>query len=230
MCHYQIVFYWHLPNTFLQHRSIVQGSMPWAAFAMHVLAKFANRTPFFPWSWLLISLTSPKMDPHKPIKMCYHITGCAILFQSYKFKMAAYASSGHLEFWKMLNILRLATKLILISQKYRTCMSNKSLQYSPLQAQHCGYETIAFFPLVDYDLVSCSLLGWVGLWGFLWWAPSAKRKDHHGVSSGWSSVWHSSNTGLPSSQYEPISIILGVWPFCLTPSFFRSITFWRAYG
>ena len=30
---------------------------------------------------------------------------------------------------------------------------------------------------------------WVGLWGFLWWAPSAKRKDHHGVSSGWSSIW-----------------------------------------
>ena len=24
------------------------------------------------------------------------------------------------------------------------------------------------------------ILGWVGLWGFLWWAPSAKRKDHHG--------------------------------------------------
>ena len=39
-------------------------------------------------------------------------------------------------------------------------------------------------------------LGWVGLWGFLCWAPSAKRKDHHGVSSGWSSVWHRSNTGL----------------------------------
>ena len=75
-----------------------------------------------------------------------------------------------------------------------------------------------------------SELGWVGLWGFLWWAPSAKRKDHHGVSSGWSSVWHCSNTGLSSSQYEQISIILGVWPFCLTPIFFRSITFWRAYG
>ena len=74
------------------------------------------------------------------------------------------------------------------------------------------------------------LLGWVGLWGFLWWAPSAKRKDHHGVSSGWSSVWHCSNTGLSSSQYEQISIILGVWPFCLTPFIFRSITFWRAYG
>ena len=73
-------------------------------------------------------------------------------------------------------------------------------------------------------------LGWVGLWGFLWWAPLAKRKDHHGVSSGWSSVWHCSNSGLSSSQYEQISIILGVWPFCLTPIFFRSITFWRAYG
>ena len=77
-------------------------------------------------------------------------------------------------------------------------------------------------------LVPCR--GWVGLWGFLWWAPSAKRKDHHGVSSGWSSVWHRSNTGLSSTQYEQIPIIPGVWPFWLTPFFFRSITFWRAYG
>ena len=61
-------------------------------------------------------------------------------------------------------------------------------------------------------------------------APLAKGKDHHGVSSGWSSVWHRSNTGLSSTQYEQIPIILGVWPFCLTPFFFRSITFWRAYG
>ena len=72
--------------------------------------------------------------------------------------------------------------------------------------------------------------GWVGLWGFLWWAPSAQRKDHHGVSSGWSSVWHRSNAGLFSTQYEQIQIILGVWPFWLTPFFFRSITFWRVYG
>ena len=72
--------------------------------------------------------------------------------------------------------------------------------------------------------------GWVGLWGFLWWAPSAKGKDHHWVSSGWSSIWHRSNTGLSSTQYEQIPIILGVWPFWLTPFFFRSITFWRAYG
>ena len=62
--------------------------------------------------------------------------------------------------------------------------------------------------------------GWVGLWGFLWWAPSAKGKDHHGVSSGWSRVWHRSNTGLSSTQYEQIPIILGVWPFWLTPFFF----------
>ena len=71
--------------------------------------------------------------------------------------------------------------------------------------------------------------GWVGLWGFLWWAPSAKRVDHHGVSSGWSSVWLRSNTGLSSTQYEQIPIILRVWPFWVTPFFFWSITFWRAY-
>ena len=41
--------------------------------------------------------------------------------------------------------------------------------------------------------------------------------DHHGISSGWSSVWHHSNNGLSSTQYEQIPIILGVW---LTPFFF----------
>ena len=40
------------------------------------------------------------------------------------------------------------------------------------------------------------MMGWVGLWGFLWWAPSVKRKDHHRVSSGWSSTWFHSNTGV----------------------------------
>ena len=55
--------------------------------------------------------------------------------------------------------------------------------------------------------LSLSFMRWVGLWGFLWWAPSAKRKDHHGVSSGWSSVLHRSNTGLSSTQYEQIPII-----------------------
>ena len=67
-----------------------------------------------------------------------------------------------------------------------------------------------------YLSILVTFWGWVGLWGFLWWAPSAKRKDHHGVISGWSSVWHRSNTGLSSTQYEQIPIILGVWPFWLT--------------
>ena len=111
-------------------------------------------------------------------------------------------------------------------------------QYTPAQWSCGGY--IGFTPSVCPSVClshmlcplcgSLPILGWVGLWGFLWWAPSAKRKDHHGVSFGWSSVWHRSNTGLSSTQYEQIPITLGVWPFWLTPFFFRSITFWRAYG
>ena len=64
----------------------------------------------------------------------------------------------------------------------------------------------------NFSRIFLNEMGWVGLWGFLWWAPSAKRKDHHGVSSGWSSVWHRSNTDLSSTRYEQIPIILGVWP------------------
>ena len=70
----------------------------------------------------------------------------------------------------------------------------------------------------------------------VWWIILSFTKkgtsqfDDHGVSSGWSSVWHRSNTCLSSTQYEQIPIILGVWPFWLTPFFFRSITFWQAYG
>ena len=69
--------------------------------------------------------------------------------------------------------------------------------------------------LVQYKrflwLLSCWPIqtGWV----VLWWAPSAKSKDHHGVSSGWSSTWFRSNTGRSSTQYEQIPIIFGVWPF-----------------
>ena len=92
------------------------------------------------------------------------------------------------------------------------------------------YATLGLNELRGYWLHFGHMLGWVGLWGFLWWAPSAKRTNHHGVSSGWSSVWHRSYTGLSSTQYEQIPIILGVWPFWLTPFFFQSITFWRAYG
>ena len=69
----------------------------------------------------------------------------------------------------------------------------------------------------------CVFVGWVGLWGFLWWAPSAKRKDHHGVSSGWSSTWFHSCTVLSSTQYEQIPIIFEVWPFWQIPLCFRGV-------
>ena len=59
-----------------------------------------------------------------------------------------------------------------------------------------------------------------GLWGFLWWAPSAvQRKDHNGVSSGWSSIWLGSNTGPSSTQYEQVPNLFGIWPFWLTKFF-----------
>ena len=71
---------------------------------------------------------------------------------------------------------------------------------------------------------------WVGLWGFLWWAPSAKRKGQRGVNSGWNSTWFHSNTGLSGTQYEQSPIVFWVWSFWLTPFFFQSITYWRVYG
>ena len=91
------------------------------------------------------------------------------------------------------------------------------------------FETLSR-PLWRHRNNVANALGWVALWGFLWWEPSAKRKDHHGASSGWSSTWFHSNAGLSSTQYEQIPIIFGVWPFWLTPFFFRSITLLRVYG
>ena len=93
-----------------------------------------------------------------------------------------------------------------------------------------------WWPLSDYwsvQLTSHHLSGFVGVGGavrFLVVGTIGQGKDHHGVSSGWSIVWHRSNTGQSSTQYKQIPIILGVWPFWLTPFFVRSITFWRAYG
>ena len=81
--------------------------------------------------------------------------------------------------------------------------------------------------LLQSTIAYITKYGWGG-WGCE--VSCGEKKDHHGVSSGWSTVWHRSNTGLSSTQYGQIPIILGVWPFWLTPFFFRSITFWRAYG
>ena len=68
----------------------------------------------------------------------------------------------------------------------------------------------------------------------IWWMTLKNNKapllySSHGLvvkspyhtSMVWSSVWHRSNTGISSTQYEQIPIILGVWPFWLTPFFFR---------
>ena len=50
--------------------------------------------------------------------------------------------------------------------------------------------------------------------------------DQHGVSTGWSSSWHCTSTGLSGAQCEQIPNIFGVWPFGLTASFW-SVEFSR---
>ena len=52
-----------------------------------------------------------------------------------------------------------------------------------------------------------------GTISFLWRAPSAKKKDHQGVSSGVGSIWLLSNIDLYSKQYVQISITFDVLPF-----------------
>ena len=98
---------------------------------------------------------------------------------------------------------------------------------------HCFYWNCSCWHMLTKkycDFPFTPSMGWMGLWGFMWWTPSAKRKDNHGVSSGWSSTWFHSNTGLSSTQCEQISIIFGVWAFWLTTFFFWSIPFWHVYG
>ena len=120
--------------------------------------------------------------------------------------------------------------MLLANERWRYNVMSSLIGWAHAQIDSCESAVQSYYSHNRHHASSPLRVGWVGLWGFLWWAPSAKRKDHHGVSSGWSSVWHSSNTGLSSTQYEQIPIILGVWPFWLTPFVFRSITFWRAYG
>ena len=74
-------------------------------------------------------------------------------------------------------------------------LTKKNNPYSTFTSY--GVSFIRIWEKIDSIITAphCSDWGWVGLWGFLWWAPSAKRKDHHRVSSGWSNVWH---------QYWPI--------------------------
>ena len=45
----------------------------------------------------------------------------------------------------------------------------------------CGKYAMICIPHTASEATQKNMMGWVGLWGFLWWTPSAKRKDHHGV-------------------------------------------------
>ena len=99
---------------------------------------------------------------------------------------------------------------------------------------------IIIYPIPNFNGATVEIWEWIsnftphltrGGWGCEVSCGRHHRPRGKTTSSGWSSVWHRSNTGLSSTQYEQIPIILGVWPFWLTPFFFRSkITFWRAYG
>ena len=119
--------------------------------------------------------------------------------------------------------------LLYLNQKWSDCHDTKS-KHINLNSRPQIWPmdlTLAMTLIFEFSrsyVILTIWLGWVELWSFLWWATSAKRKDHHGVSSGWSSVWHRSNTGLSSTQYEQIPVILGVWPFWLTPFFFYTGT------
>ena len=69
-------------------------------------------------------------------------------------------------------------------------------------------------------------LGWVGLWGFLWWASSAKRKDHlDGAVFDIAQILAYLVHNMSRSQ-----VYLGFGHFGWLACFFWSIIFWRAYG
>ena len=109
-----------------------------------------------------------------------------------------FASMGK-NFWRRIYIGQIQLCL-LATRVFKYCDWSKKedafITSQDLCAQH--YSDIIMSVMAseitsNYCHLSCLLnhlfrLGWVGLCGFLWWAPSAKRKDHHGVSSGWSSV------------------------------------------
>ena len=62
--------------------------------------------------------------------------------------------------------------------------------------------------VMKYEIFYQTIRGCAELWGFLRWAPLAKRKDHHGVSSGWSRIWLNTNTGLSVNNMSRWSLRL----------------------
>ena len=90
--------------------------------------------------------------------------------------------------------------------------------------------------LLSTVVLHCVLLsilwGWVGLWGFLWWAPSAKRKNGKPLRG---QLWMEQY--LISLKYWPILYTIWadpnyIWGLSILADsllFFGSITFWRVY-
>ena len=91
------------------------------------------------------------------------------------------------------------------------------------------------YGIVAWELVVKIVLWWMpqkltneklGLWGFLWWAPSAKRKDHlwsalDGAVLGFTQIMAYLVHNMSRSQ---LYFDFG-WLF-----FFRSVTFWQVYS
>ena len=78
-----------------------------------------------------------------------------------------------------------------------------------------------------FSLVNTTVLQWchnerwvVGLWAFLLWAPTAKRKDHHGVSSGWISTCFTQILAYLVHNMSRSQLYLGFGHFGWLPSFF----------
>ena len=126
--------------------------------------------------------------------------------------------------------------LILISSSFTSLLHKSENKYTnkafPTTGTVCHilpfrtkyYSIYSYFDNKTFD--PCHM-GWVGLWGFLWWA---KRRDHHGESSGWSNTWFHSILAYLVQNMSRSQLYLGFGHFGWILSFFRSITFWQVYG
>ena len=141
--------------------------------------------------WIRLAIVCPSCPPtslshSQSIKYYGNIASAWLTEHSWKGKTL------HIQAWtKMANTLQTAISSRFYWIKIFACECHF------IEINLLGYHWQSFIKFIIWT----NDREWMGLWGFLWWAPLAKRKDHHGVSSGWSSVWHHSNTGLSSTQY-----------------------------
>ena len=73
--------------------------------------------------------------------------------------------------------------------------------------------------------ISFKTLGWVGLWGFLWWAPSAQRKYHHGSALDGAVFDIAQILAYLVHNMSRSQLYLGVGHFGWLPSFFGQYHF-----